>query len=98
MNRISATKKENINQPKWRSKNGDIPMSEMDKEYLQTAKKFSQERIIYFTNMINTFDKKVEELEEEAERRGIRLLDLDELKPMGTYFANERMLKSKMNK
>jgi len=90
------------NNPTWRTKRGDVPMSEMTPEYLQQAKSYAQQRELHFLNKGMIFVDLVDQLDAEAERRGIILKDLEEIKPnVGNYFQKRRILRkgiSKINK
>lgn len=79
----------------WRSKNGTKPVSQMDDDHLQKALITSQKSELYYFNLSNFFSKSSDALLEEAERRGLKLLELDEVKMMGKFFANKRRLKVK---
>lgn len=82
------------NNPTWRTKRGDIPMSEMNAEYLQQAKSYAQQRELHFHNKQMIFVDLVEQLDAEAEKRGIVLKDLDEVKPnVGDFFKRRKILK-----
>jgi hypothetical protein len=89
--------KESIN-PTWRSKKGEILISEMDNEYLQSAKLYAQTQILHYFNKMNIFVKLQEQLEEEANNRNILLKDLDEVKKTGDYFEKTRVLKQNTSK
>lgn len=86
--RIRATDDES---PVWRSKTGDIKLSEMDNKYLQNILNFSQEREMYFFNRMMIFTDKINEIQEEAEKRGIQLT----LKTDKEFYVNQQHKPSK---
>jgi hypothetical protein len=64
----------------WKSKRGNILMSEMDTDHLQRAYNFSEHRFLMFDNQaINAaekaalFEEKMQQIEKEAMVRGISL-------------------------
>jgi hypothetical protein len=82
------------NNPTWKTKRGDVPMSEMSAEYLQTAKSYAQQRELHFFNKAHIFVNLVDQLDAEAEARGIKLKDLEEIKPnVGDFFKRRKILK-----
>ena len=83
------------NNPTWISKRGNIPLKDMDNNHLQKAKLYAQTQELHYHNKMCIFGRLIDELEKEAELRKIKLKDLDEVKPMGTFFANKRLLKTK---
>lgn len=72
--------------PVWRSKSGDIKIEDMDNNYLQTALNYAQERELYFFNRAAIFGNKIDEILEEAEKRGVTL----RLKESNEFFKNNR--------
>lgn len=59
-------KKVNIATPVWRSKDGDIVITDrtaMNDDYLQHALNYSEHRFMHFQNEVNKLSKKIEELE-----------------------------------
>jgi hypothetical protein len=69
--------------PKWRSKTrGEMYMKEMDSEYLQTAKLHCQKKKLQLHYEMMLFERLEEQLEEEAAKRGIKLKELNEVKPL----------------
>ena len=92
MDALIAT--EEGNNPTWRSKRGDIPLSKMDNDYLQKAKTYSQQRELHFHNKQQIFVNLIDELDAEAERRGIKLKEIDEVNSnIGTYFSQKRRVR-----
>lgn len=79
----------------WRSKTETKPVTEMDDDHLQKALITSQKSELHYHNKAQFFSKATEALLEEAERRNIVLTELDELKSMGSYFKNKRVLQKK---
>ena len=79
----------------WKSKTETKPVTEMDDDHLQKALITSQKSELHYHNKAQLFSKATEALLEEAERRNIVLTELDELKLMGNYFKNKRILKVK---
>ncbi len=89
--------KDTVN-PTWRSKRGDIPMSEMDDDHLQSAKLYAQTQELHYFNKMNTFVRLQEQIETEAKNRNLSLKDLDEVKKTGDYFERTRVLKKVTSK
>lgn len=52
-----------------------IPVTEMTEEHLRRAKLFAQRKEEEFFNKANKFGEKVDMLEQEAQRRGIKIRD-----------------------
>ena len=67
-----------------------IPFAEMSNDYLQNAKIHAQKKELYFFNRATIFSELVEQLEKEAESRGIELPDYDT-----EFHKNRRVLKTK---
>jgi hypothetical protein len=86
------------NNPTWRSKRGNILLKDMDNGHLQKAKLYAQTQELHYHNKMCIFSKLITDLESEAEKRGITLKDLDEVKPMGDFFRNKRTLSGKAQK
>jgi hypothetical protein len=88
--RLRAT--EESQNPKWKSrKRGDILISSMDDDHLQRALLYAQRRELYYFNIMQTFTTKIEQLEEEAAKRGIKLKDLDQVSShVGNFHKNKR--------
>ena len=61
------------NSPTWRTKNGDIKISEMDNNYLQNALNHAQEKEFFYFNRARVFTNKINEILNEADKRGITL-------------------------
>jgi hypothetical protein len=61
------------NSPTWRSKTGEIKLEDMTPEYLQNALNFAQEREFFFFNRAQIFTQKIDEIMEEANKRGVVL-------------------------
>lgn len=78
--------------PIWKSRQGSIPMDQLAEEHLRKAYTHCQVKELHHHNFCSKFSLLGEELLQEAERRGITLLELDDLKKMGDYFNNKRVL------
>jgi len=72
--------------PEWRTKSGNIKLSDMSESYLQAALKHAQNREFYFFNRMQIFTQKIEEIQKEAENRGIEL----KLKDGNQFFKNNK--------
>jgi hypothetical protein len=59
----------------WEAKGKVVPLSEMSEKHLRAAKKYAQRMEEYHHFKSGEFSEKVEKLEAEAERRGIKLAD-----------------------
>jgi len=80
---------------KWQSKTELKSVTDMDDDHLQKALITSQKSELYYHNKATFFSKATEALLEEGERRSLKLTELDELKQMGDYFRNKRILQVK---
>lgn len=74
-----------IDKPVWRTKDGDIEMSEMSEDHLQAAYESAERRFMKCENVATKmadnamlFSEKLKQLEQEAHSRGIRLKSLTE--------------------
>lgn len=61
----------------WRTKDGFILLKDMTNTHLQRAKMDAQKRIEVYFHKMNKLDELVEQLDEEAERRSLKLRDYD---------------------
>ncbi len=80
---------------KWKSKTEIIAVTDMADDHIQKALIVSQKSELYYHNKAQFFSTATEALLEEAERRGLKIVELDELKTMGDYFRNKRVLQIK---
>jgi hypothetical protein len=87
--RIRATDDDS---PIWRSKAGDIKLSDMDDKYLQNILNYSQEREYYFCNRMLIFTDKIDQILKESKRRGLNL----KLKENNDYFINNQKRLNKL--
>lgn len=83
----------------WKTKGGNkakmIPLDEMSDSHLQNAYFVSQNKELEFMNKSLKFEEVRQDIEQEAERRGIALRSIEN-EPghnVGNYFANNRKLK-----
>lgn len=79
----------------WKSKSGTKKVSEMDDDHLQKALITAQKSELHYFNLANFFSKASNSLLEEAQRRGLKVLELDDVKKMGDFFKNKRILQKK---
>ncbi len=83
--------------PKWRTRDGRvIDVSEMESDHLQRALWTVQRRELDKYHEMMKFVKLREALEDEAEERGIKLLDLDQgerAKDCGIFFKAKRQVR-----
>ena len=79
----------------WKSKSGTKKVSEMDDDHLQKALITAQKSELHYFNLSNFFSRASSALLEESQRRGLKVLELDEVKQMGDFFKNKRILKVK---
>lgn len=78
----------------WKSKDGEILMSEMTEEHLQKAFLHTQMNLYRLHMTASTFVKLQDQLEEEALSRGIKLKEFDEVYPdTKQFFKNNRKAK-----
>lgn len=82
---------------KWQSRTELKPVTEMDDDHLQKALITSQKSELYYHNKATLFSKATDALLKEGERRGLKLVELDEVKKMGNYFKNKRILQVKQH-
>ncbi len=79
----------------WKSKNGTKKVSEMDDDHLQKAFITAQKSELHYFNLSNFFSDAASALKEESQKRGLKVLELDEVKQMGDFFKNKRTLEVK---
>jgi len=79
----------------WKSKSGTKKVSEMDDDHLQKALITAQRSELHYFNLSNFFSDASNALLEEAQRRGLKVLELDDVKQLGDFFKNKRILKAK---
>jgi hypothetical protein len=76
------------NSPIWRSKDGEVKMSEMTNAHLQKAFTFSQRSLWKLHLEMGKFSDLVENLEAEAKSRGLNLTEYDEVNPKCKLFIH----------
>jgi hypothetical protein len=78
----------------WKSKEGAIAMSDMSEEHLQKAFTHCQMQMIRLHETMKTFTNLQDKLEEEAQSRGLRMKEFDELYPnTKDFFTKDRKAK-----
>jgi hypothetical protein len=81
--------------PKWRTKNrGEVPMKDMDDDHLQKAKLICQHQKLELHKKMCIFEALEESLDAEAEKRGLKLKELDQVKKVGGFFKNGKKFKN----
>lgn len=76
-NRIQLTMPIEETTEGWFNGEKIIPFNEMTSKYLQNAFTRCRKKVLYYHNRMGVFDKLSEQLEEEAERRRVLLIEPD---------------------
>jgi hypothetical protein len=83
--------------PVWRAKGKkdkvrEIPLPKMEDDHLQRAYFVTQNKELEHFNKLFVFATLREHIEKEANRRGLKLVSLEEVKPqIGDYFVKSRL-------